>query len=342
MSLFTQIPMEFIGPIKISSQELTGEFKVPMATFETPLWPSCNRGAKVSRLTPEGISVTIIKDSMTRSILLQVLNASCAENILSDLKNRFEEINFIATKTSKFINLLEWHEQIVGNLIYLRFSFDTKDASGHNMATLAAENILNWLLSEYTQLKYISISGNYCTDKKVSAVNGILGRGKYTIAEINIPRDIVASVLNSTPEKIVELNIKKNLIGGVLAGSIRSANAHFANMLLAIYLATGQDAANIIEGSQGIVHTEFVKENLYFSVTLPNLIVGTVGNGKNLPFIRKNFENIGCDNLNAKKLAIIVASSVLCGELSLLAAQTNPGELMRTHCNFERSKQSIE
>ena len=338
-NLFAQIPMELIGPVKISSQELTGEFKVPMATFETPLWPSCNRGAKVSQLTSQGISVVIIKDNMTRSILLQALNASSAENVLVELKNRFQEISDVAAKNSKFVNLQEWHEQIVGNLIYLRFSFDTKDASGHNMATLAAENILNWLMLEYPQLKYVSISGNYCTDKKVSAVNGILGRGKYIVAEINIPRDIVVNILNSTPEKITELNIKKNLIGGILAGSLRSANAHFANMLLAIYLATGQDAANIIEGSQGIVHAEVVEGDLYFSVTLPNLIVGTVGNGKDLPFVQTNFKNIGCDNLNSRKLAIIVASGVLCGELSLLAAQTNPGELMRAHCNFERSKQ---
>ena len=341
-NLFAQVPMEFIGPVKISSQELTGEFKVPMATFETPLWPSCNRGAKVSRLTNEGISVVIVKDNMTRSILLQALNAKYLENVLVDLRKRFKEISIIAAKNSKFVSLQEWHEQIVGNLIYLRFSFDTKDASGHNMATLDAENILNWLIVEYPQLKHVSISGNYCTDKKVSAVNGILGRGKYVVAEIIIPRDIVVNVLNSTPEKITELNIKKNLIGGILAGSLRSANAHFANMLLAIYLATGQDAANIIEGSQGIVHAEVVEESLYFSVTLPNLIVGTVGNGKDLSFVQKNFKGMGCDNLNSRRLAIIVASSVLCGELSLLAAQTNPGELMRTHFNFERSKQGIK
>ena len=333
--LFAQIPMEFIGPIKINSQELTGEFNVPMATFETPLWPSCNRGAKVSRLTA-GISVVIVKDNMTRSIVLQALNASSAENVVADLRTRLNEVSSIASKNSRHVDLQEWHDQIVGNLIYLRFSFSTKDASGHNMATLAAENILNWLIVEYPQLKYVSISANYCTDKKVSAVNGILGRGKYVIAELNIPRSVVKDTLNSTPEKIVELNIKKNLIGGVLAGSLRSANAHFANMLLAIYLATGQDAANIVEGSQGIVHTEVVEENLYFSVTLPNLIVGTIGNGKNLAFVQENFKNIGCNNLNARKLAIIVAAGVLCGELSLLAAQTNPGELMRTHCNFER------
>ena len=336
---FAQIPMKFIGPVKINSSLLNGEFKVPMATFEAPLWPSCNRGAKVSRLTDVGIAVTLVKDSMTRSIAVQALNAGCAQKIIVDLKNRFVEISSIAKKNSRFINLQEWHEQIIGNLIYLRFSFDTKDAAGHNMATLAAENILNWILDQYPQLKYISISGNYCTDKKVSAVNGILGRGKYLIAEIIIPRDIFINILHSTPEKIIELNIKKNLIGGILAGSLRSANAHFANMLLAIYLATGQDAANIVEGSQGIVHAELGHQgDLYFSITLPNIIVGTVGNGKNLAFVQQNFkEMVSGEELTAAKLAIIIAATVLCGELSLLAAQTNPGELMRTHSFFERS-----
>lgn len=331
------IPMQFIGPVKINSLELTGEFNVPMATFETPLWPSCNRGAKVSRLTA-GITAVILKDNMTRSIVLQAPNVNVAQNIVSELDTRFDEIRLIADKCSKFANLQEWQSQIVGNLIYLRISMATKDASGHNMATIAAENVLNWLLEQYSQLKYISISANYCTDKKVSAVNGILGRGKYVVAEINIPRNIVVDVLNTTPEQIVELNIKKNLIGGILAGSLRSANAHFANMLLAVYLATGQDVANIIEGSQGIVHAEVVNQDLYFSVTLPNIIVGTVGNGKNLPFVQENFKNMGCSNIDARKLAIIIAASVLCGELSLLAAQTNPGELVRTHIDLERSK----
>lgn len=331
------IPMQFIGPVKINSKELTGEFNIPMATLETPLWPSCNRGAKVSRLTT-GITAVILKDNMTRSIVLQAPDVNVAHMIVSELDSRFDEIRLIANKCSKFANLQEWQNQIVGNLIYLRISIATKDASGHNMATIAAENILNWLLEEYPQLKYISISANYCTDKKVSAVNGILGRGKYVIAEINVPRDIVLDVLKTTPEQIVELNIKKNLIGGILAGSLRSANAHFANMLLAIYLATGQDVANIIEGSQGMVHAEVVNGNLYFSVTLPNIIVGTVGRGKDLLFVQENFKKIGCTNIDARKLAIIVASSVLCGELSLLAAQTNPGELVRTHINLERSK----
>ena len=127
----------------------------------------------------------------------------------------------------------------------------------------------------------------------------------------------------------------------MLAGGIRSANAHFANMLLAFYLATGQDAANIVEGSQGIVHCEVRDGDLYFSVNLPNLIVGSVGNGKGLDFVEENLRLLGCREQrepgeNARRLAVICAASVLCGELSLLAAQTNPGELMAAHVKFER------
>ncbi|HSW70995.1 MAG TPA: hydroxymethylglutaryl-CoA reductase, partial [Gammaproteobacteria bacterium] len=140
---------------------------------------------------------------------------------------------------------------------------------------------------------------------------------------------------------IVQLHIKKNLMGNIVAGGLRTANAHFANMLLGFYLATGQDVANIIEGSQGMVHAEQREKELYFSVTLPNLIVGSVGSGKDLAFVRENLDILGClkeraPGVNARRLAIIAAATVLCGELSLLAAQTNPGELMGSHLKWER------
>ncbi len=200
-------------------------------------------------------------------------------------------------------------------------------------------------MQQNASLRYVSISGNYCSDKKVSAVNGILGRGKYVVAEVSIPSSLCKRHLRTTPEKIVQLNIKKNLLGNILAGGLRTANAHFANILLAFYLATGQDAANIIEASQGIVHAEQRNQNLYFSVTLPNLIMGTVGNGKHFDFVQKNLQQLGCIETrelgyNARRLALIAAAAVLCGELSLLAAQTNPGELMRSHLQLERKKKS--
>lgn len=322
--------MQTVGPIKITGAELKAEVCVPLATLENPLWASVNRGAKVSRLAA-GIKATIIKDCMTRSILLEAPDAEYANQVIMALEK--QDLQAIVTKTSKFLQLQDWNIQIVGNLLYIRFAVTTGDAAGHNMVTLAADALLNWLLEQHDQLQYVSVSGNYCADKKVSSVNGILGRGKYVVAELLISRDVCTKILKTTPEKIVDLNIKKNLIGTILAGGVRTANAHFANMLLAFYLATGQDAANIVEGSQGIVHTEVQNGDLYFSVTLPNIIVGTVGSGKNLEFVQENLKRLNC---NARQLAIIAAATVLCGELSLLAALTNPGELMQSHIKLER------
>lgn len=335
------IPLNTIGPVKIIGDHVNDEVMVPLATYESTLWPSTNRGAKVSRLAG-GISAVVIDDRMTRSVLVEAPSASYAAQCVHSLKQRQEELQTVVASSSRYAQLLEFHSQITGNLLFLRFSFSTGDASGHNMSTKASEHLLYWLLGQYPELSYISLSGNYCTDKKTSAVNSILGRGKNVVAEILIPEEIVKTVLHSTPAKITELNIKKNLIGSINAGSLCTANAHFANILLAIYLATGQDAANIVEGSQGITHTEVRNKDLYFSVTVPNIIVGTVGHGKDLDFVQNNLNALGClesraPGENAKRLAIITAATILCGELSLLAALTNPDELMRAHTTFERT-----
>ena len=337
------IPMRVVGPVKIIGTNINEEVNVPLATFETPLWFSVSRGAKISRLC-SGIHTVFVKESMTRSILLEALDAGSASAFISKLKMMQMEMQTVVAASSRFAVLQDFNFQLVGNLIYLRFSFSVGDAAGHNMATKASEALQNWILQKHPELKYVSISANYCTDKKVSAVNGILGRGKYVIAEMLIPRKICKETLRSLPDQIVNLNIKKNLIGSILAGSLRSANAHFANILLAFYLATGQDAANIIEGSQGIVHAELRGDDLYFSVTLPNIIVGTIGNGKELDFVKENLDLLGCVQTrkvgeNSRRLAEIIAATVLCGELSLLAAQTNMGELMESHIAIERKKQ---
>lgn len=346
MSASANIPMQSIGPIKIVGPEVTDEIMVPLATYEPPLWPSTNRGAKVTAHAG-GITATILDEKMTRSSVVEAPSAERAIAISQALMQRQDELAAIPSQHSRFTKFITLNTQVVANLLYCRFEFTTGDASGHNMATLAAEHILNWLLAEYPELAYVSISGNYCTDKKVSAVNGILGRGKYVVAEASISRKLCTRFLKTTPEKVVNINIKKNLIGSIISGSLRSANADYANRLLGFYLATGQDAANIIEGSQGITYAEVRDDQLYFSVTLPNLILGSIGNGKGLDFVKENLTALGCresrdPGMNSRRLAIIAASTVLCGELSLLAAQTNPGELMRSHIAMERKNEAGE
>ena len=339
----TPIPTRWIGPLRISGNTLEEEISVPLATYEFPLWPSCGRGAKLSRMVEEGIRVTVVDACMTRSILLTAADAGVAYQAVARILAEREALQQVVSTSSRFARLRDIHHEIVGNLLFLRFSFDSADASGHNMASKAADALIRHLLAVHPELSYGSISANYCIDKKPGAINAILGRGTNVVAEILLPAALCSRHLRTTAAKIVALHVAKNLIGSTLSGAIRSANAHFANMLLAFYLATGQDAANLVEGAQGIVHAQDRDGDLYFSCTLPNLIVGTVGNGKGgaLTVVEEHLKTLGCRQTrargaNARRLAAICAAIVLCGELSLLAAQTNPGELMRAHLAMER------
>lgn len=338
--MFNQIsvPCKWVGPILINGSYVSGEVKVPLATYEIPLWPSVNRGAKITRLAG-GINTVIWRNNMARSFSLKANSAR--EAVAVSQKISCDLAKSSVAKSSRFAEFLKLERRVVGNIIYFRLEIDPKDASGHNMVTKASDQLIKDLLAAHPELSYSSISANFCTDKKVSAVNSILGRGKSVIAEMLIPEEILKKNLNTTAEQLCELNYQKNYVGSTLAGSLNSANAHFANMLLAIYLATGQDAANIVEGSQGMVMTEARNKDLNISINLPNIIVGTIGNGKHLDFVKDNLNAMGLNDplvgVNSKKLAEIVAATVFCGELSLLAAITNQGELMRSHIAFERS-----
>lgn len=341
------VPMRWVGPIRISGNTATTETQVPLATYESPLWPSVGRGAKVSMLAEQGIVATLVDERMTRSVLVEAADAQTAYLAARTIEERIDELRDVVRTGSRFAQLIGVRHEITANLLFIRFEFSTGDASGHNMATLASDALLTHLLKTIPGISYGSISGNYCTDKKATAINGILGRGKNVVTELLVPREVVTDVLHTSAAKIVQLNIRKNLLGTLLAGGIRSANAHFANMLLGFYLATGQDAANIVEGSQGITMAEDRDGDLYFSCTLPNLIVGTVGNGKGLGFVETNLARLGCRDdretgENARRLAVIAAATVLCGELSLLAAQTNPGELMHAHVQLERDNKTVK
>lgn len=344
----TEVPTRWVGPLRVSGDAVApdapyAEISVPLATYETPLWPSVGRGASISRELETGIRTVIVDERMTRSVLFVTPSAVIAEHGAGIVAQRFEELQQVVSEGSRHAQLIEAHPEIVGNLLFIRFAFKTGDASGHNMATKAADALMQRILSWNIGLEYGSISGNFCSDKKATAVNGILGRGRSVIAEVLIPHEVVERRLRTTTRQIVDLVVRKNLVGSTIAGALRSANAHYANMLLAFYLSTGQDAANIVEGSQGITYAEERPEGLYFSCTLPHLIVGTVGNGKHLAHVEDALTKLGCredrdPGANSRRLAALIAATVLCGELSLLAAQTNPGELMATHMLLERKE----
>lgn len=340
----TLIPTRWIGPLKISGEYLDQALiEVPLATYETTLWPSSARGAKLSRLCPAGIQCVITQDNMTRSVLLQANDANSAQLAQQAILAQQDALARAMQASSRFLSLQNIHIEQVGRLLYIHLQCQCAAAAGHNMTTKAADAAINWILAQQPQLTYISLSANFCCDKKVSAVNGLRGRGKHVIAELMVPAELCQQQLRCSPQQLVDLHIKKNLIGSTLAGSIRSANAHFSNILLAMYLACGQDAANIVEGSQGFTHAELQKNDLYFSVSLPHIIVGSIGHGKDLPHIAHNLQRMQCQAPqlsaadNSRRLAMLIAATTLCAEISLLAALTNRGELMRAHQLYERS-----
>lgn len=340
---YTAVPTSIIKDIYFESmnyldhQESSIQVSAPLATYETTLFHSVSRGAKCTRHT-KNLTTTILQDLMTRSVLFETNNALQARELTTYVQSSIVEFQQeVVSKQSKHAILDQVQTHQVGNLLYVRFVFRTGNASGHNMTTFASDALATYILQKHPHVKYLSVSGNFCVDKKVSAVNSILGRGKSVIAEMWISREICTNILRTTPEKMVELNIKKNFIGSISSGSIMSANAHYANMLLAFYIATGQDGANIVEGSQGVTHCEVIDDQLYFSVSIPNIIVGSIGHGKNLEGSRTQLEKMGCIGpYGAQRCAQIAAALVLCGELSLMAALTNQFELTNSHSMIER------
>ncbi|AIF69132.1 3-hydroxy-3-methylglutaryl-CoA reductase [Palaeococcus pacificus DY20341] len=321
-----QIPMGIAGPLKINGEYAKGEFYIPLATTEGALVASVNRGC--SALTAAGgVKTTIIGDKMTRAPLLKCPDARKAREVAQWVMENLEYLQENAvSKVTRHGKLKGVTPYIVGNNLYLRFEFETGDAMGMNMVTISSEEIMKVIEEKFPDVKYLALSGNLCVDKKPNAMNFINGRGKTIIAEAVIPREIVEKKLKTTPELIAEVNYRKNLVGSAQAGSY-GFNAHFANIVGAIFLATGQDEAQITEGSHGITLAEVTEEgDLYVSVTMPSLEIGTIGGGTRVPTQREALSIMGIAGggepagTNAKKFAEIIAGTVLAGELSLLAA----------------------
>lgn len=331
-----QIPLGIAGPLKVNGDYANGEFYVPLATSEGALVASVNRGFSV--ISESGGAITkIIDDKMTRAPVLKAKSVTDALKIKAWIKEHFSELKKAAEVTTRHGKLVKIDPiLVVGKYIYPRFVYTTGDSMGMNMVTIATEAALN-LLTYKTGVHLVALSGNACVDKKPSSLNLIEGRGKSFTAEVVVPRDIVKNKLKTTPEAIVEVNTAKNLIGSAVSGSM-GFNAHYANMIGAIFLATGQDEAHIVEGSIGIT-TAMVEDNgdLYFAVTLPDVPVATVGGGTSIETARECLEIMNAyGNKKVHKFAEIVAGTVLAGELSLMGALA-AGHLARAHKDLGRA-----
>ena len=335
---YIQIPVGVAGPILLNNKE----YYLPMATTEGTLVASTSRGAKAIRQSG-GCYATVIKDSITRAPIIKCPDLIEAVSMKQYCKDSFDDIQTIFNSTSNYAKLQSIKSIIVGKYLYLRFEATTGDAMGMNMIGKGVESSIKHILSNFPNSKLKSISGNVCVDKKASAMNWIEGRGKSVVCECVIKEEIVKKVLKTTPEKLVELNYLKNMVGSSIAGTIGGNNAHASNIVSAMFLACGQDIAQNVESSHCISLMEIADENdLYVSVTMPCLEVGTVGGGTHLPTQSAMLNLLGVKGShmtdcgkNARKLAKIIASGVLAGELSLMSALSK-NEHMIAHMKLNR------
>jgi len=335
-----QIPVGVAGPLLVKGDYANGYFYIPLATTEGALVASVNRGAKF--ITESGgARVKVLKDGMARAPLFRLPSLIDAVEFVEWVTQHFEELKKAAESTTRHGKLKEVQPFIVGNYVWLRLVFSTGDAMGMNMVTIASDAVAKYIQQHFPKAKLVALSGNMCVDKKANAVNFLLGRGKTVVAETVVKREILER-LGITAEDVHEVNVRKNLIGSALAHSY-GFNAHFANIIAAIFIATGQDVAQVVESSMGITSTEPRDEGLYISVFLPSLEVGTVGGGTGLPTQREALALLGVagsgnpPGTNALKFAEIIAAAVLAGELNLLIALAR-NELASAHQRLGRAK----
>ncbi|CAI0394297.1 unnamed protein product [Linum tenue] len=343
---YVQIPVGIAGPLLLDG----GEYSVPMATTEGCLVASTNRGCKAIHLSGGATSV-LLKDGMTRAPVVRLPNIARAAQLkfyLEDPSN-FDTVSMVFNRSSRFARLQSARCTMSGRSVYIRFCCSTGDAMGMNMVSKGVQNVLDFLQADFPDMDVVAISGNLCSDKKPAAVNWIQGRGKSVVCEAVIKGDVVRKVLKTSVKSLVELNKDKNLVGSAMAGALGGFNAHASNIVSAVYLATGQDPAQNVESSHCITLMESTNDgqDLHVSVTMPCIEVGTVGGGTQLASQSACLNLLGVKGANketpganARRLATIVAGSVLAGELSLMSALA-AGQLVKSHMKYNRSSKDV-
>eukprot|EP00095_Tigriopus_kingsejongensis_P004201 snap_masked-scaffold208_size258758-processed-gene-1.0 protein:Tk04201 transcript:snap_masked-scaffold208_size258758-processed-gene-1.0-mRNA-1 annotation:"3-hydroxy-3-methylglutaryl- reductase" len=340
---YMTMPVGVAGPLNLDGQL----FYVPMATTEGCLVASVNRGCSALRTC--GVTSRILADGMTRGPIVRFPNIAK----MAEAKEWMEEPeNFLQIKsnfdsTSRFARLQRLKLKPAGRELYIRFVAYTGDAMGMNMISKAAEFSLKQLIDVFPEMELVSLSGNMCTDKKPAAINWLDGRGKSVICEATVPGHIVETVLKTSPAALADLNRSKNLVGSAMAGSIGGFNAQAANVVTAVFIATGQDAAQNVASSNCLTQIDVVGDDLYMTCTMPSIEVGTVGGGTILTAQGACLDLLGVKGCqpaspgaNAKQLASVVCATVLAGELSLMSALA-AGHLVKSHLRHNRSNLAV-
>lgn len=335
------LPVGLAGPVKITCEKQTTEFFVPLATSEGALVASVNRGLKAINQAG-GAEVIVQNVGITRAPVFAFKKGSEAYAFTKYLEQPkiLKQISSITEATSAHLKFLKLMSFVRGRNVYVRFSFLTDQAMGMNMVTIALQKLWEDFLSQYEGIEMLALSSNVCTDKKSSFINQILGRGYSAQAEVFLNEEILQNILKTNIKALVKTHHAKNLLGSNLAGSLAS-NMQFANVVSAFYMATGQDLAHIVEASQGTTILEEIdldgEKGVYFAVNLPNLPLGSVGGGTNLPAQKelKNLISKDQKNIDSSQLVAIIATGVLAVEISGLAALSNH-TLAKAHQSLAR------
>lgn len=332
-----QIPLGFAGPLRVNGEHAQGEFYVPMTTTEGTLVASYSRGMSLTRAAG-GITTTVVDDVMQRSPVFAFADARGARDFGDWVKRNLPGIIAAAEATTSIGKLRNIEHYHASRMLYLRFNYTTGDAAGQNMTGKATYAACQWIRENYAgPISHWFLSGNMDTDKKHSQLNTLHSRGKRVIAEVTLPRRLIVERMRTTPEAIYAAR-KTSQLGGIMAGAVHNG-VHPANGIAAVFIATGQDEANVAESHASLVHAEVTPEgDYYYSVTLPSLIVATYGGGTGLPTQRECLQVMDCYGKGkAKKLAEIVAATVLCGEVSLGAAVVSE-EWVSSHDELGRNR----
>lgn len=350
------VPLGIAGPLRVAGEHAQGEFYIPLATSEAALIAGMNRGCKVINESG-GVRVKITREGMTRAPAIETPRIEDAFRLSQEIASHgdlYQTMKKAAESESKVSRLLDIQTYQLGRHLWLRFVFQTGDSMGMNSATRYAANAIRVLRQKCPWAKLVALSGNLCTDKKDSHINALLGRGKSVESEVVVQReslqksftfemaDTAASV---TPERICKVNLIKNYEGSALAGSLTGFNSNTANTIAAIFAATGQDLAQVVESSSAFCHTEITEEgDLYFGVSIPSLEVGTVGGGTEFGTARECLDILGCKGPgstpgnNARRLVEIIAAAATAQELNLLGTLASEYELSESHIRLARGK----
>ncbi len=328
-----QIPLGLAGPLPLKGEFWNGEYQIPLATTEACLVASVNRGAKALRFSG-GTDVEVELIGVSRAPVFKLKHAISAEVAEALLRKNEEKMREIIAKGSEYLELLNFEIHIVDDLLFVRFFFDSKDAMGMNMTTFASDQIAQKLICPLLNTELVSLSSNFCSDKKPCRDHRDMGRGFRARARAQLSAQILKEVLKTSAEKMMEVYRAKLVEGSMLAGA-QAQNAHHANVVAALFAATGQDLAHVVEGSMGSTHLRRTGDDLEISIEVPALLCGVVGGGTDLPSFQKVLSLIGLHESSIpgqknKEFAGVIAGAVLAGELSLLACLAE-NQLAQTH-----------